>query len=365
MRKHLLGVVSVISLVLGLMVGLPAAQGAESEQPVGAADASPQGSEPAYVPGEVLVTFDAEATRQQKRSVRAQAAGGRLTTRSSTPDRVGPNVELMPLGQGISVTEAIADLEDKPGVVAVEPNYILHTTAMPNDPYLTDGSLWGMYGAATTPSNAYGSNAAAAWDAGYTGSDKVYVAVIDEVVDVNHPDLADNMWSNAAEVNGTTGVDDDGNGVVDDVHGYDVVAGTGIVDSTNAGDHGTHVAGTIGAVGGNGIGVSGVSPDVSLISVGAFRNLSGTTADVITALDYVTKLRTKLGIDIVATNNSWGGPGSRALLDAIKRGGDAGILFVAAAGNDGFDNDPELAYDITGDQDSYNWVCNQPGMEGR
>jgi hypothetical protein len=146
MRKLFLGVVSAISLVLSLIVGLPAAQAVESDKPAGsAADAATRGDEPTYIPGEVLVTFDAEATRQEKRSVRAQAAGDRLTARSSTPERVGPNVELMPLGKGISVTEAIADLEDKPGVVAVEPNYILHTTAMPNDPYVTDGSLWGMW----------------------------------------------------------------------------------------------------------------------------------------------------------------------------------------------------------------------------
>ena len=127
MRKRHLGVLSAVSLGLSLMVGLPVAEAAHRGQPVGTtADSSPRSNEPTYVPGEVLVTFDAEATRQQKRSVRAQAAGGRLTARSSAPERVGPNVELMPLGKGLSVTEAITDLEDKPGVVAVEPNYILN-----------------------------------------------------------------------------------------------------------------------------------------------------------------------------------------------------------------------------------------------
>lgn len=120
MRKHLLGVV--VSLVLGLMVGLPKGQAAEGEQPAkSAANTAPRSDEPSYVPGEVLVTFDTEATRQQKRSVRAQAAGGRLTARSIAPERVGPNVELVPLGSAKSVAEAITDLEDWPAQRPVLP----------------------------------------------------------------------------------------------------------------------------------------------------------------------------------------------------------------------------------------------------
>ena len=229
-----------------------------------------------------------------------------------------------------SITAQLARLSELDAVRYAQPNYVLTLQTTPDD---TDYSqLWGM-------KSGFGSNAEGAWAQGHTGSNQVYVAVIDSGIDVTHPDLAANMWVNEAELNGTPGVDDDGNGFVDDIHGYDFLNDDGSVNDAGEHPHGTHVAGTIGAVGNNAAGVTGVNWNVKMISA-KFINAAGAgnTAFAILALDYVTKLRTKMGLDIIATNNSYGGPlYQEAFNDAIRRGGDAGILFVAAAGNDGAD----------------------------
>jgi subtilisin family serine protease len=164
----------------------------------------------------------------------------------------------------------------------------------------------------------------------------VYVGIVDEGVMRTHPDLAANMWTNPWEIPGN-GRDDDGNGFVDDVTGWDFDGNNNSTFDGNGDDHGTHVAGTIGAAGNNGVGVAGVNWHVTMIPAKFLGRRGGTTANAVKALDYLTNFKKK-GINIVATNNSWGGGGfSQALLDAISRGGDAGILFVAAAGNGGSD----------------------------
>lgn len=231
-----------------------------------------------------------------------------------------------------SLSQQIQSLDSMAGVKYAQPNYVLTLQTTPDD---TDYSqLWGM-------KSGNGANAEGAWAQGYTGSNQVYVAVIDSGVDVTHPDLAANIWVNTAEANGTAGVDDDGNGFIDDVHGYDFLNDDGSVYDSGEHPHGTHVAGTIGAVGNNGVGVAGVNWNVKIISAKFINSQGGgNTAFAIMALDYITKLRTQLGLDIIATNNSYGGPQyQEAFNDAIRRGGDAGILFVAAAGNDSTDID--------------------------
>jgi subtilisin family serine protease len=175
--------------------------------------------------------------------------------------------------------------------------------------------------------------------------------VIDEGIQVTHPDLDANIWTNPHDP--ADGVDNDGNGYVDDIRGWDFDANdNSIYDGGTRGsldDHGTHVAGTIGAER-NGSGVVGVNWNVTLISGKFLGRRGGTTANAIRAVDYFTDLKTRHGLNIVATNNSWGGGGfSQALLDAINRGGDAGILFIAAAGNGGSDgvgddNDTRASY---------------------
>jgi subtilisin family serine protease len=302
---------------------------------------SVQAQEPAiagdFIPGEIIVTYDHDATSGERRQVRARAAA-----EAPRGERIGPQVELVRVDPSMSVTAAIAAIESMEGVAHAEPNYVIESAAASNDPAYLAGDLWGLYGPTSTPSSAAGSNVARAWDVGHTGTDKVHVAIIDSGFDITHPDLTTNTWANPAEVKGVIGVDDDGNGFVDDVHGWDFVRDDASVFDSGEYPHGTHVAGIIGAAGGNGIGVSGVAWDVTMIPVKMINDTgTGNVADAIAAIDYVTMLRTRLGIDIVASNNSWtlGSVYSSALEDAIRRGGDAGIAFVTSAGNDAIDND--------------------------
>jgi subtilisin family serine protease len=164
----------------------------------------------------------------------------------------------------------------------------------------------------------------------------VYVGIIDEGVMAQHTDLGANVFVNSFDP--VDGIDNDGNGYVDDVQGWDFDGNNNTTFDGTQDDHATHVAGTIGAVGGNAIGVAGVNWNVTMIPAKFLGRRGGTTANAIKAVDYITDLKTRHGYNIVATNNSWGGGGfSQALLDAINRGGNAGILFIAAAGNGGSD----------------------------
>jgi subtilisin family serine protease len=210
-------------------------------------------------------------------------------------------------------------------------------TALPNDPSFTQ--QWaldniGQYGG--VPGNDV--HAPAAWNT-TTGSRSVVVAVIDSGIDLTHPDLAANVWTNPGEIAGN-GLDDDHNGFVDDVHGWNFVDNN--ADVTDGFGHGTHVAGIIGAVGNNGVGVAGIAWQVSLMVLRVQNNLgAGSTSAVIGALNYATMMRRDHAINVVATNNSWEtstGP-SVVVANAIRAQGDAGITFVAAAGNNASDND--------------------------
>lgn len=252
---------------------------------------------------------------------------------------------LVTLDPFVSQGTELARLQARDDVEYAEANHRLTLTASSDDPRYVDGSTWGLYGPSTSPTGTSGSNAAAAWESGYTGNKQVYVAVIDSGIDVSHPDLAANIWVNSGEIAGD-GIDNDGNGYVDDVNGYDFLNGDGSVFDTGEHPHGTHVAGTIGAVGGNGVGLAGVAWNVNMISA-KIVNSSGeaSLASAVEAIDYITDLRTQKGLDIIASNNSWGGTRySQALEDAIKRGGDAGIMFVAAAGNSAANVDSTAHY---------------------
>ena len=176
-----------------------------------------------------------------------------------------------------------------------------------------------------------------------TGSSSVVVAVIDTGVDYNHVDLAANIWTNPGEIAGN-GIDDDGNGFVDDVHGYDFANNDGNPMDDNG--HGTHVAGTIAAVGNNSLGVTGVAWSTSIMPLKFLSaNGSGYLSDAVEAINYATMMRTRYGVNVRVDNNSWGGGGfSSAMQSAIQAANDAGILFVAAAGNSGTNNDASPQY---------------------
>ncbi len=268
-------------------------------------------------------------------------AGLARASRPISPTTSG--VRVVKLAPGRTVAEAMARLSADPRVAYVEPDYLVQAAAA-DDPAYLDGSLWGMYGSDTAPfRNEFGSGAGAAWSAGAVGDRAIHVGIVDEGIKLDHPDLAANIWTNPYEV--ANGLDDDGNGYVDDIHGWDFNHHDASVFDGEVDDHGTHVAGTVGALGGNGLGVAGVSWRVTLVPAKFLGARGGYISDAVRALDYLTDLRTRHGVELVASNNSWSGGGySQALVDAIDRGGDAGILFVAAAGNKGADLDASPVY---------------------
>lgn len=307
--------------------------------------ASQQDAAPDYVPGEVLVKFRA-GTTASARGAALGAANAAVAERILTAQmrRAGDDEGVMLVRTGLSVGAAIQALRGNAAVVYAEPNYIYQHDAVSNDPYFTNGSLWGMYGSSSSPANQYGSQAAVAWAGNKTDCSNVYIGIIDEGYMYTHDDLAANVGTNPGEVAGN-GVDDDGNGYVDDVYGWDFDGGNNTVFDGAGDDHGTHVAGTIGGVGGNGKGVAGVCWSVKLMDAKFLGRRGGTTANAVKAVDYFTDLKTRHGINLVATSNSWGGGGfTQSLQDAIERANAAGILFIAAAGNSTYNCETSSCY---------------------
>lgn len=266
-----------------------------------------------------------------------------LTGRSSS--EAGERLEVVDLPGSLPIELVAQALARQQGVRGLEPNWILQKQASSADPSLTNGELWGMYGSSTTPANSFGIDAINAWardsNNSVTGNsaNKVYVGVIDEGTQWSHPDLFGQI-GNPFEI-ANDGVDNDRNGYVDDVYGWDFANNdNSVYDGGSLDSHGTHVSGTIGAKN-NGSGVAGVAWNLGIINGKFLGALGGTTAGAILAIDYMTKLK-QLGLDIVATNNSWGGGGfSSSLQSAIERANVEGILFIAAAGNDGI---PTVSY---------------------
>ena len=315
-----------------VLLALSAAVLISFERPVQSQSAAP---DPTFVAGELLIQFRAGASEGAKAAARALVGAAR---RQQLRANGTGELELAALPARSDVLGASAALRRHPAVSFAEPNWIYTHQSAPDDPYYINGSLWGMYGDATSPANAFGSQAAEAWAAGHTGGGStVYVGIIDEGIDFNHPDLANNIWSNSFDW--PDGADNDGNGYIDDVHGWDFFQNNNSIYDGTAGDnqtdsHGTHVSGTIGATGNNAKGVAGVNWNVTLISGKFLGPNGGTTAAAVKAVDYFTDLKTRHSLNIVALNNSWGGGGySQALHEAIIRAANADILFVAAAGN--------------------------------
>ena len=232
-----------------------------------------------------------------------------------------------------------------PGFDFVEPNQAYWTTATPNDAYYAtylDGlNNVGQRGGVVDADI----DAPEAWDV-TTGSAATVVGVIDTGVDYTHPDLAANIWRNPGETAGD-GIDNDRNGYVDDVRGWDFTGyGAGDNDPMDVQGHGTHVAGTIAAAGNNGLGMTGVSWNAKVMPLRVFdANGYSSAAGISAAINYATRMRRDFGVNVRVTNNSWGGGGfSQAIYNAVAASNNAGMLFVAAAGNDGADNDVTASY---------------------
>jgi subtilisin family serine protease len=314
------------ALLVGALALAPASTAATGK--AHAATISPS----SYVARQLLVRFDAGV--DAKTAARLNAGLGARTLKVFP---FVPGLELVELRPGASAPAAASSFGALSQVRYAQPNWVSHidvdspvrVSKMPNDPRY--GTQWDW------PKI----NAPAAWNL-TTGSKKVVVGDIDTGMDYKHEDLKKNAWLNTAECNGTAGVDDDGNGYVDDCHGIDTING----DSNPMDDagHGTHTAGTIGAVGNNGVGVTGLNWRIHVLPCKSHdASGNGSVASIIECYQYMVTEKAA-GYDIIATNNSYGDcPEACGFAQATKDGiaamGDAGILFAAAAANNGQDND--------------------------
>ncbi len=307
----------------------------------GASDQNLKGLD--FVPNELLVKFKTGTSSTARENALLRISGKvKEKVLTKAMERNGDKEGFLVVSTPLAVLEARAKMTDTE-IVYAEPNFIYQHDAVSNDTYYPNGSLWGMYGDATTPANQFGSQAGEAWALNHTGSSSVHIGIIDEGAMFNHEDLADNFWTNPFDP--ADGIDNDGNGYIDDIHGWDFDGNNNSVFDGTTDDHGTHVSGTIGAKGGNAKGVAGVVWNVKMISTKFLGRRGGTTANAIKAVDYLTDLKVRHGLNLPATNNSWGGGGfSQALKDAIDRAGAQNILFVAAAGNNGTNNDVTISY---------------------
>jgi subtilisin family serine protease len=269
-----------------------------------------------YVTGELMVKF--------KGGPFSEAATAGHAEMETVVIETFPSVgwQRIALPKGLNVPEAISGYRSMPGVEAVQPNYVYRLHATPNDDRF--GEMWAMNKI----------KAPDAWNI-TTGSSSVVVAVIDTGVDYTHEDLNGNMWRNPGEIPGNL-TDDDANGYVDDVHGIDTARNDSAPEDEY--NHGTHVAGTIGAIGNNSTGVTGVNWNVRLMAVKIFDLVGNTTtADVVESFQYVAMMKGR-GVNVRLINGSWGGPPEipaedQAIKDSIELAGDAGILSIFSAGN--------------------------------
>ena len=298
------------------------------------------GGDASYKEGEVLVKFKTRLTRAEAGMVAGDFAA-EIVKEFTTLSEMRQNAYFLIASEQRTTQQLLDGLRARPEVEALSPNYRRRLQRLPNDPKLDQ--LWGMNKIA----------AADAWEKN-SGSAGVVLAVMDSGVDYRHEDLAANMWRNPGEI-AANGVDDDGNGFVDDVYGYDFAAdnnGGQDSDPMDFDSHGTHVAGTIAAVGNNGIGVCGINWNARIMALKVFRpDTYIYDSDSIDAIEYAVLMKRNFGVNLVAINASYGGRGdNRMLKDAIAEAGDQGIAFICAAGNDGTDNDTipfyPAAYDL-------------------
>lgn len=304
---------------------------------------------PEFVPGEIVVRVRDGGTGVRLQSVMTNrlmqrfGANAIVQIREAQTDAQLATLKLAP---NVDVQQAIQTLSESADVEFAEPNYIYRKfdDGTPDDPEFS--KLWGLSNTGQADSSGQKGNPGSdinvlpLWKEGIRGSHSVTVAVIDTGVDWTHPDLKDNLYTNTAEIAGN-GKDDDGNGFVDDVHGWNFVNNT--ANSSDDHDHGTHSAGTIGGTGNNAQGVVGVNWNVKILPI-KFLSASGggTLAAAVESINYARLMK----VDIMS--NSWGGGGfSQALEKSIKDARDAGILFVAAAGNETNDNDANPTYPAT------------------
>ncbi|MEN0020321.1 MAG: S8 family serine peptidase, partial [Planctomycetota bacterium] len=303
------------------------------------------------IQGQWLLTFD-DALGLQGAADKAAEVASLLGIDATSTRAVGASGRYAVLNTDANIPETVA--WNAPALIEglryFEPDFTAHQTAsIPNDPFFANQYYLDNVGQLI---NGVPGTAGAdigivdIWDT-TVGSSDVVIAVIDTGVDMDHPDLIQNIWVNPGEIPGN-GIDDDGNGFVDDVNGFDF----GELDNNpdDVEGHGTAVAGTLGATGNNGIGIAGVNWDVSILPLKIADNTGSLVASAIVGShDYLTDLIVNRGINVVASNNSYGAfqpaffldnfpDGFQAEQDAIERFIATGAAFVAAAGNDATNN---------------------------
>ncbi len=306
----------------------------------------------AWVEGQLLVRYGRRLAPRSRRA-RARALG---LPGARVVDSAGFGVDIVDLPERLSVLRALRSVIDQPGVVHAEVNRLVRLRAIPDDARFE--ALWGLHnrGQSHPVADAGGTargaadadiDAPQAWEQN-RGMPRTTVAVLDSGVDISHPDLDENLFENPGETAGNDR-DDDGNGYVDDVHGYNFTGNNAVLverDPDILGyDHGTHVAGTVAAEGENGTGIAGVCFRCRIMVLKFFKPIDtdgdgekdtmvGTLAAELEALAYARKN----GADVV--NGSFGSPiHSRFERRAFAALGRAGVLAVIAAGNQAADND--------------------------
>jgi subtilisin family serine protease len=307
-------------VVAGLMIGTAGVASAEQQKPT-----SPNTQAPRYAPGELVVRYQPGTSREVRKDFRSDL-GATIEAKSLLKGG-----EVLDLPEGVTVANAVEAAQGLPGVLYAEPNYSTSATASPNDPLFDE--MWSI-GLGNGEGFNSGIDTPRVWNLA-TGSSDVTVAVVDSGIESTHPDLAPNMWANPAEVPGN-GVDDDGNDLVDDVRGWDWVAGDNAPEDELG--HGTMVAGIVGARGNNANGVAGINWDVRLMSLRVLdARGSGWTSDVADAFTYAGRM----GADVVNASLA-GSDFSQAMLTAIA--GAPNTLFVVAAGNESSNVDVKASY---------------------
>ncbi len=297
------------------------------------AQSPPAKTGPEFVPGEVLVKFKTQVVATQQATV--QSVGGR--TLAVSPYSGVLRVQVTP-GQEQA---AMATLAARPEVEFAEPNYILSAADIPNDPYFS--AQWGLNNTGQTGGTADADiDAPEAW-AIHTGGGQIIIAVVDSGLDLTHPDLVDRIWTNADEIPNNS-IDDDGNGKIDDVRGWDFCNtsstrcdGSPDNNPTDEYGHGSHVAGIVGATGNNGIGVTGVNWHATLMAVKVLDSIGkGTVASVADGIDYAANNGANvINLSLAGYGTQYPCAGYTAIQQAMQRARAKGVLMVVAAGNYG------------------------------